>query len=275
MKEKNVILTYTAFMSVISTSLGGYVACGAQKYRVNVHGKEETKQVSRPNTNTSIQKQTASASLAGVHSSKGWVGNLPIKYKLSTEIKDETSQYLMAAMKSWEAAVGMKLFEFAGKEELKGASFKDLYAPLDDKTNGHYLDWNWAQATGKSNSVLATTIWENNPKDQSSITKADIRYNAEFYLFGDSIKEYSQGAKTIVDLESLALHELGHLIGLTHISDTVDKFSVMNPSLFIGEGMITRRLSEGDINRVRSVYRGGDLSLAATLEKADDFSQSN
>jgi hypothetical protein len=44
----------------------------------------------------------------------------------------------------------------------------------------------------------------------------------------------------------------------------------MNPSLFIGEGMITRKLSNGDITRIRSVYGVGDPTLAQKLEKADD-----
>jgi hypothetical protein len=72
-------------------------------------------------------------------------------------------------------------------------------------------------------------------------------------------------------MESLALHEVGHLLGLSHISEQDDKYSVMNPSLFIGEGMMTRRLSESDIDRIRSIYGVGDASLAANLEKANDF----
>ena len=275
MKEKNVVLTYAAFMTLISTSLGGYVACGAQKYRVNVHGNEEADKTAPPNTAFSGQKTSASANLVGVHSSKGWAGHLPINFKLSSEMPVEMSEHISEAMKIWEDATGQKLFAYAGKEEKKGSSFKQLYEPLDDSINGHYLDWNWARATGKSNSVLATTIWENNPKEASSIVKADIRYNAEFYIFGNSLNEFSQGSRTIVDLQSLALHELGHLIGLTHISDSQDKYSVMNPSLFIGEGMITRRLSEGDIARVRTIYKNGDESLAAHLEKADDFPLKN
>ena len=44
----------------------------------------------------------------------------------------------------------------------------------------------------------------------------------------------------------------------------------MNPSLFIGEGMITRRLSRGDIDRIRSVYGVGDPKRAEKLELADE-----
>ena len=161
------------------------------------------------------------------------------------------------------------------QENKKGSNFASLYEPLDDAQNGHYYDFNWNQATGKPASVLATTIWENDPSDSTAIVKGDIRYNAEFYIFGDALKEFSEGKRTIVDMESLALHEVGHLIGLSHIDENADRYSVMNPSLFIGEGMMTRRLSEADIARVRSIYGIGDASLAATIERADDFPQNN
>jgi hypothetical protein len=188
----------------------------------------------------------------------------------SDEIDTGVVKQLQVAMKTWEMAVGKPLFAYDGVEGKKGADFRQLYEPLGDGKNGNYFDHNWFGATGKPNSVLATTIWENSPQDSSSITKADIRYNAEFYVFGNSLDEFSEGKRTIVDMESLAVHELGHLLGLTHVKETEDRFSVMNPSLFIGEGMITRRLSKGDIVRIRSIYGIGDPTLAQALEKADD-----
>ena len=272
--QRNLLLGYLSVTTVLSTSLGGYVACGAQTYRVPVHGTEETSAPNRPNTGTSSMAAQASkgaTNLVGAHSSQGWSRNLPIRFKVTEEMSEPASSQLRKAMKSWEYAVGKKLFENEGLEKRKGADFKSLYAPLDDGINGHYFDFNWAQATEKSNTVLATTIWENDPNDTSVIVKGDIRYNAEFYLFGDALKEFSEGKRTIVDMESLALHEVGHLLGLSHISEGDDRYSVMNPSLFIGEGMMTRRLSEGDIDRIRSVYGVGDATLAANLEKANDF----
>lgn len=277
MTDNRVILGYVSLMTMVSTTLGGYVACGAQKYRVPVHGEETGSRSSRPNTSTSGAPAAASetaagaSNLFGVHSSKGWATHLPIKFKTSSELPATVVEQLREAIAIWEAAVGKKLFSYDGIENVKGADFKELYAPLNDSQNGHYFDFNWSKATAKSNSVLATTIWENDPKDSTSIVKADIRYNAEFYIFGDALKDYSEGKRTIVDMQSLSLHEVGHLIGLTHVLEKDDRYSVMNPSLFIGEGMMTRRLSEGDIERVRSVYGIGDTTLASKLEKADDF----
>jgi hypothetical protein len=276
-KQRNLLLAYLSVTTVLSTSLGGYVACGAQKYRVPVHGTEETSAPSRANTGSSSMaakaaaKTGASANLVGTHSSQGWGKNLPIRFKVTDDMASATTDELKKAMGNWELAIGKKIFQFDGVEKKKGVDFKSLYSPLDDSQNGHYFDFNWAKATEKSNTVLATTIWENDPSDPNVIVKGDIRYNAEFYIFGDALKEFSVGKKTIVDMESLALHEVGHLLGLSHITENDDRYSVMNPSLFIGEGMMTRRLSEGDIERIRSVYGVGDATLAANLERANDF----
>jgi len=200
---------------------------------------------------------------------------LPIEFRVTNEMAKPVVDELRRAIATWEAAVGKPMFVFQGIENRKGESFKELYEPLNDGQNGHYFDFNWAKATGKSASVLATTIWENDPQDPARIVKADIRYNAEFYIFGDAIRGFSEGKRTIVDMESLSLHEVGHLLGLAHVAEKDDRYSVMNPSLFIGEGMMTRRLSEGDVERIRAVYGIGDASLAASLEKADDFPQNN
>lgn len=262
--HKFLLASYLAAVTVVSTTLGGFVACGAQTYRVPIHGNE-SENGARPSSQSEV------SNLEGVHSSLGWSKRLPVHFKTSKQISNPVVENLRRAMKSWEMATGIQLFVYDGVEERNGDAFKALYDPLNDGINGHYFDFSWTTSTGKSSSVLATTIWENDTQDVASIVKADIRYNNEYYLFGDSLNQYSEGKRIIVDMESLALHELGHLLGLKHISEQEDKYSVMNPSLFIGEGMITRRLSEGDIERIRSIYRGGDHELANKLEKANDY----
>jgi Matrixin len=275
---------YVALISLVSTTLGGYVACGAQKYRVPVHGSEpdsvSNQQVgsssAASNIGSSLNSGTSQeVNILGVHSRRGWAANLPIRFKTSSEIPQQVVNELKKAMEIWEKATGLKLFSYDGVETKKGSSFKQLYEPLTDKVNSHYFDFDWGNATGKSKTVLATTIWENDPQDNQSILKGDIRYNAESYIFGDAIKESSDARRTIVDMQSLALHEVGHLLGLTHVTVKEDRYSVMNPSLFIGEGMMTRRVSGGDIERIRTIYGGGDVSLAEALEKADDFPENN
>lgn len=267
LSHRALLMSYISGVTLVSTTLGGFVACGAQKYRVPIHGIEAENE-SNPSSGN-VDK--IASNLEGVHSSSGWAKRLPIRFKTSVDVSEPVVKELREAMTVWEKAVGMQLFTYDGVENVKGDSFKELYDPLKDSVNGHYFDFNWSKNTGKSYTVLATTIWENEARDVSAIAKADIRYNNEYYKFGDSLSEFSDAKRIIVDMQSLALHELGHLLGLKHVDVSVDRYSVMNPSLFIGEGLITRNLSHGDIQRIRQVYKGGDESIADALTKADDM----
>ena len=72
-------------------------------------------------------------------------------------------------------------------------------------------------------------------------------------------------------MESMALHELGHLLGLTHSSAEDDPLSIMNPALLIGEGLANRTMSESDVKRIQQVYgcAGGACNIPATLAEID------
>jgi hypothetical protein len=193
-----------------------------------------------------------------------------IPFRFGKDMSQQQKIHLMAAMERWEWAVGKKLFAFEGDHSgVTGDTFKDLYSSLQDNINGHYLDDHWAK-TGKPDSVLATTIW-NNGLDTSIIVKADIRFNNEHYLIGDSMTLKARDNKDVVDMQSLALHELGHLLGLTHIGEDVDSLSIMNPALFIGEGLSSRALSKGDIERIQTIYgcEGHSCDIDALLKEQE------
>ncbi len=276
MSHTRIVGIYSTMMFSVASVMGGYVACGAPTYRVPVHGDGGTTSATSSNRPENVaasgdRTMNGGAALVGVHSQAGWSrSGKPIEFYTSVDLSPAVVNQLQKAMESWEKALGKQLFDYKGIEPKRGSDFSTLYQPLNDQINGHYFDLSWSTSTGKSAAVLATTIWENSPSDAQSIVKADIRYNAENYVFGDALNEFGQGKRTIVDLESLALHELGHLLGLSHVSADDDRYSVMNPSLFIGEGMATRKLSRGDIERVRSIYGVGDPGAADELQVADD-----
>jgi len=266
----NMLVKYIAGMGGIAFTFASFIACGSQMYKVSVHEDIDAAKIAT----ASPQSADKTSTLYGIHAQKGWNGKL-VPFKFGKDLTAQQKIHLMAAMKRWEWAVGNKLFAFDGNDAgVTGDSFKDLYSSLNDNVNGHYLDDHWAK-TGKPDSVLATTIWSNK-LDTSIISKADIRFNNEHYLIGDSMTLKAKDNKEVVDMQSLALHELGHLLGLTHVDEAVDSLSIMNPALFIGEGLSSRALSRGDIERIQIVYgcagEACDIDHLMTEQETGDWS---
>lgn len=244
----NMLGKYIGGMGGIAFTFASFIACGTQMYKVSVHEDIDATKTEAAAPHSTDKTHT----LYGIHASNGWNGKL-IPFRFGKDMSQTQKVHLMAAMERWEWACGKKLFAFDGEDAgVTGDSFKDLYSSLSDNVNGHYLDDNWGK-TGKPESVLATTIWSNG-LDTSIIAKADIRFNNQHYLIGDSMTLKAKDNKDVVDMQSLALHELGHLLGLTHIDEASDALSIMNPALFIGEGLSSRAISRGDIERIQTIY---------------------
>lgn len=266
---------YIGSMAAIVMVFGNFVACGSQFYQVSV---EEDFTVTEQTQAANPDMDDPDSSLYGIHAPAGWK-QLPIPFRFGKDMGEEQKLHFLAAIKTWETAVGMNLFTYAGiHDSTNGDTFKDLYSSLNDSINGQYLDDNWRK-TDKPNFVLATTIWNNNAANIQQIAKADIRFNNEHYLIGDSLTLQGSGDKEVVDMQSLALHELGHLLGLAHVDVEVDSLSIMNPSLFIGEGLTSRRISEGDIKRIQQIYgcdnQACDLELTAAKLEGDEEGESS
>ncbi|MBC7660187.1 MAG: matrixin family metalloprotease [Chitinophagaceae bacterium] len=249
-----------------------FVACGTGLYKVSV--KEDF------NTSKAAAAMPAmvdkTSNLYGIHAPQGWNNKLPIPFRFDPNLDENQKIQLMAAMKRWEWAVGKTLFSYDGLHKgVTGDSFKDLYSSLSDNVNGNYLDANW-EKTQKPEYVLATTIWSNGV-DYSTITKADLRFNEEYYVIGDSLEVKAKGKKEVVDMQSLALHELGHFLGLAHVEEDVDSLSIMNPTLFIGEGLTTRKFAKSDIERIQTIYgcHGDACNIDAQLKAQDEKNWDN
>jgi len=71
-------------------------------------------------------------------------------------------------------------------------------------------------------------------------------------LFNPDIAWSTTGNPWAGDLESVAVHELGHVLGLDHQPDIAN--SVMYP--YIGDGDIYRTLDQDDIDGIRAIYPG-------------------
>lgn len=238
---------YLFWISLIYFSFFGFVSCGEQIYTVSLEHDHSDAHIA-------LDAYDRQSKYFGIHAPGGWT-ELPIRFEVDQTLDEEQIQGILAAMELWETALGKQIFEFEGLDSAIGNDFKDLYSSLDDDTNSFYSDLDW-QKNNKSESVLATTIWDLDPKYRTYIQKADIHFNTEHYLIGDSLTlELSPtDHREIVDMQTLALHELGHFLGLTHISKQDDPNSIMNASIYIGQGLTNRCLSYGDIKRIQQIY---------------------
>jgi hypothetical protein len=256
----SMLTRYLLIAGSITAAFANFIACGAQFYKVSLKEDHEQKQ----GTQLANSFDPDSPEF-GLHAPKGW-RNLPIRYKTDTNMPALQFSALKSAIQTWELAVGRTLFSFDGKHTGKtGDSFPDLYSSLRDGLNGQYNDGIWSK-TGKSRMVLATTIWNNPGNAYETIDAADIRYNSEVYFISDALTEKPMDDRELVDMQSLATHELGHLLGLAHVDEKYDSSSIMNPSIFIGEGMAMRSLSVGDIQRIQKIYgcQGSSCNAEAT-----------
>lgn len=242
------ILRYSSVVIAMAVGFVNFVACGAKMYQISLEGDTSPQ---------AINLSGITQGTYGIHTPAGWGGGVPIPIQFSHEISLELKDSILRAMNTWETAVGKKLFHVVAVHEKTGDDFVDLYSSLSDDINGYYRDDAWAK-TGKSHQVIATTVWDSSvsPGDptQLVISAGDIRFNYEHYNIGNSLKLVASDSRAVVDMESLALHELGHLLGLAHIPQKDDPYSIMNPALLIGEGLANRRISKGDVVRIQKIY---------------------
>ncbi len=104
----------------------------------------------------------------------------------------------------------------------------------------------WADTTQDEHYLARTYLWftdpDNDPSTPGGAVEFDIKYNNDYL--------WSNGAKSgHYDLKSVAIHESGHAIGLSHAST---RANVMFPSLVVGSAKHT--LGQGDIDGANLLY---------------------
>lgn len=93
---------------------------------------------------------------------------------------------------------------------------------------------------GGSGAVAVTPIWFNN---KGTILDADVIFNGQGFSFS------TDGAPGSFDVQDVATHELGHLLGLDHSGWAG---STMYP--YVDEGLVLQRsLSQDDVNGLRDI----------------------
>ena len=159
---------------------------------------------------------------------------------------------------TWNVALGFKVFNFVFNNDVanSGMSIPNTqwvhkFDSLYDNLFGLYkiLDPAWNYENVSSEVLAFTGTIAQNVK----ITHADLLFNFQntSFNFGDA-NDGTAFANQRVDFQSVLTHELGHFLGLNHVSSSEDSLSIMLAT--INKGTVKRNLSQGDLSRIRVLY---------------------
>lgn len=129
-----------------------------------------------------------------------WKSQAPIPLYVDQSFPDEMLPALEAALDSWAIVFGRPLFE------IKGTHFQGGSGAQRDSFNVIYWKMNW-DSSRPDEQARTSVVWQGD-----RIVDADIainNLNFKYYL-GDV------GPLGAIHLESLLIHELGHVLGLKH-----------------------------------------------------------
>lgn len=119
-----------------------------------------------------------------------------------------------------------------------------------DSTLGIYLLSNWPNDFSSS-ALAVTQLWGIRSGSSIAITHFDIFYNDDLYDFYTNPADAGTVANTY-DMGTIALHELGHSLGLNHISYVPSNSSVMYP--YLGISTVKRTLRDCDLRALSDLY---------------------
>lgn len=137
-----------------------------------------------------------------------WKGNIPVEMYLHSSVPDELIPAIEAAADSWKSSSGRPLIRIH-RQKIYNLSEQ----PARDGRNVIYFLNSW-EADRFNEQGRTSVYWIG---DQ--IKEADIRINAKNFSFSWSktgMTAMSAANKTHVEIESLMLHEMGHVLGMKH-----------------------------------------------------------
>lgn len=163
-------------------------------------------------------------------------------YVVFANTNDATSELaaVQAAHATWNADPATFDFTYGGSATNA--------APANDGVN----QIRWGSTSG---SLATTTIWTNTTT--GDILEADCVFNDSFTWSTASPTPAGQ-----FDIESVMLHEFGHILGLDHSTAP----AIMQPS--IPNGTQRRTLNADDQAGIRAIYGGGTAPPPAGLPKS-------
>lgn len=172
-----------------------------------------------------------------------WEGSFPkITYKINENLSGVTGEgsSIQSAMNSWTSA---------------GANFNFVYGGSSTATSSGYNEENSILFGSTSGSVATNSYWYDT--ESNIIVESDIVFNSGTYSFTTS------GRAGTYDIESIAIHELGHSLNLRDLYGTADNTRIMYG--FGDTGEIKRSLSSGEVEGIKYIYGTGGSTAEYTI----------
>lgn len=163
-----------------------------------------------------------------------WKGRLPIEFRVHNSFPQDMIPALENAMNVWEKATGRRLFTL-NRNLVSGVN-----SPSQDGINVIYM---MSEYENDKNSEQARTTTYS---VSDEIREADIRLNDKDFNFYIDVPRNSGRD---IHIESLLIHELGHVLGLKH---NASNGSVMATTL--SSSTVREILSPSDIDNIRCEY---------------------
>ncbi|MGE5086436.1 MAG: matrixin family metalloprotease [Bacillota bacterium] len=162
-----------------------------------------------------------------------WKNKLPIQLYIANDFPPEYEPSLRSAAHTWEEAAGMTLFNIS-----EGST--DSTSSAKNGTN--LVSWNSTWDESKKDLQAVTSLYWNG----TQINEADLAVDARYFSY---FTDQPEANTDQVHLQSLLLHELGHVLGLKHRNVLP---TVMWPIL---DSSIKRdSLSDSDIKSLKCEY---------------------
>ena len=161
-----------------------------------------------------------------------WGAQTPVIVYIDSSVPAPFFDAINTAAEEWNRAVGREVLKIGGWVNRTGG-------PMQDRQNVIYYLGDW-EPERPTEQARTTVYWAGD-----RVYEADIRLNGRNFNFfwGDD------PVAGRVDIQSLVLHELGHVLGLAH---NATPQSVMAKSL--PSATLRRNLSADDENSIRCEY---------------------
>lgn len=162
-----------------------------------------------------------------------WKKNIPVVISVDPHFSSEFYRAALQAAEQWNSLAGKKLIE------LEKTPDGEHVSPAQDLTTGLYWRTEWPSE--KSNQQALTTLFYK----ATLINEGDIKINAKDFDFYSS----EPNSNRQIHMESLLVHEFGHLLGLRH-SNVLP--TVMWSTLV--SGTVRNVISEKDLESLKCEY---------------------